>query len=127
MASEARALAENPPQRHRDHGDDPVFTDERGFDLIFWALCVSVVKIRAKQSQFARGRMNTKSRLEHGLRENRWMTPPRKQSQFPGACRPRHEDLSCKTKPISGQGLALPRPRRCAETELALAAGRRIG
>jgi hypothetical protein len=45
----------NPPQRHRGHRDDPEFIDELGFRLILRALRVSVVRIRAKQSQFAAG------------------------------------------------------------------------
>lgn len=57
MTGEARILAcrrsaENPPRRHRVHRDDPQFGDEDGSDFILGALCVSVVKIYAKQSQF---------------------------------------------------------------------------
>jgi len=37
---------------------------------------------RAKQSQLVRGRMNAKSCMGRWLRENQWMKPLRKQSQF---------------------------------------------
>jgi hypothetical protein len=49
----SRRKAENPPRRHRDHGENPELTDECGFDFILSGLCVSVVKNYAKQSQFA--------------------------------------------------------------------------
>ncbi|MCX5646293.1 MAG: hypothetical protein NTZ17_16680 [Phycisphaerae bacterium] len=49
MTGEAQVPAnrwgeENPPRRHRGHGDNPEFGDIRGFDLILGALCVSVMK-----------------------------------------------------------------------------------
>jgi hypothetical protein len=83
MAGEARVVAkrrnaENPPQRHRDHGDEPKFADEHGFDFILCALSVSVVKDSqedqaesdlnyAKQSQFPEGRIGTKCCSGKGL------------------------------------------------------------
>jgi len=70
-AGEAQILAnrqnmEKPPQRHRGRRDGPDFTDNRGFDLIFCGLCVSVVRKSqeghaqmmanyAKQNQFPDG------------------------------------------------------------------------
>lgn len=58
MAAEAQVLAsrrsaEYPPQRHRDHRGGFEFVDEHS--LILRALCVSVVKFCAKQSQFSEG------------------------------------------------------------------------
>jgi hypothetical protein len=143
LTSETRILAhrlnaQNPRQKaQRSSADCPDFTDSEGSnlrksaksaDLLFLvhlgaqrALCVSGVKIRAKQSQFrgsvsqepgtcranqsqfARGRVNAKSRLGRGLRENRRMTPLQKQSQSSRVCRTGHKDLPCKTKPISGR------------------------
>jgi hypothetical protein len=65
MAGEGRILAnrrnaENSPRRHRDHRDDPQFAGEDGSDFILGALRASVVKIYAKQSQFAEAEMNAK-------------------------------------------------------------------
>ncbi len=50
-----RRSAENPPQRHGDHGENHELADECGFDFILGAICVSGVRIHAKQSQFPDG------------------------------------------------------------------------
>jgi hypothetical protein len=49
MASEARIVAnrrsaENPPRRHRGHGDDPQSVEEHGSDFTLGALSISVVR-----------------------------------------------------------------------------------
>jgi hypothetical protein len=83
MAGEAQILEESSPQRHRDHRDDLTFTEEDRFDFILRALCVSVVKIRAKQSQFPGGLNECKSFMAKWLREFCQFFGHVKQSQFP--------------------------------------------
>jgi hypothetical protein len=73
MAGEAQILANrrkavNSPQRHRDHRDDPQFADADGSDFILRALCVSVVKIHAEQSQFPETKMIANCFVVKGLR-----------------------------------------------------------
>ena len=76
-----RRRAENPLRRHGDHRDDFQFADEDGSDFLLGALCVSVVEIRAKQSQFLQTRIGRKCLANNRLRENHapsgsWKTKP---------------------------------------------------
>jgi hypothetical protein len=101
MASEAQMPAKrrnegNPPQRHRGHRDGPEFIYELGFRFILRALRVSVVRIRAKQSQFAPGCINANRCPERRLWEKR------------------ADGASVKTKPIcpAGRKVGMARPPR---------------
>ena len=47
----SRKDGEDSPPRHRGHRASFQCADENGSDLLLRALCVSVVKIRAKRSQ----------------------------------------------------------------------------
>jgi hypothetical protein len=55
--------------------DDLQFIDKYGFDFLLGALCVSVVKIHAKQSQFAVDKNGVNCRSEQGLRWNARVAP----------------------------------------------------
>jgi hypothetical protein len=88
MTGGARLFAESSPQRVRDHGDDPQFIAEDGSDSVLWALCVSVVEIYAKQSQFADKGIHFNIFVAQELCEIALETRREKQSQFHGLAQP---------------------------------------
>ena len=93
MAGEAQILTPrrnaDPPQRHRDHGDDPGFGHERDSACILSALRVWVVKTRLMDEAIVQNKANLRRATsaltavrKKGYDENRPRCPCRKQSQF---------------------------------------------